>query len=116
MENNFENKKVVPIERGEEIKLEKLKIRLEEFEKETRSLYDRLVILEEQKEAQLEEELRKPTTLQNIELISLLHGDLEEIKKNASALEDMLIGAFEWREGLRQEIQNVIERIQKRRI
>lgn len=111
---NFEEKKIVPIERGEETKIEKLKERVDGAYKETTALIDRILKIEMEKEKQLEKELKKPTTAQNIELLSLLHEDLDEINNVEGDLFAIIQETLEKQEEIREKLIEISERIEKK--
>lgn len=113
MENSPINEKIVPIERGEEIKLEKTKDRVQKLQEDVISLYGRLIDLENEKQSQLDEELKNPTTAQNIELISLLHEDLDLIKNSQDTLDEIILESFDKLDELRQRIDEINRRVDR---
>jgi hypothetical protein len=114
MKNDFEKNKVIPIEHGEEIKLDKLDKKIGEVQAKISDLIRRILDLEIEKEKQLEDELKKPASEQDSELISLLQQDLEDLRKDEGELMDAMTESLEDQSGIRDRIIELWNRIDKR--
>lgn len=105
--------KVVPIERGHQLKIQKFKERVLKFQEEAFSLYERAVELEKETQEKLDEALKNPA--ENAELISLLENDLGQVREDINSLDTMILEAFQRQDEFQAEIDNIKRRLDNKK-
>jgi exonuclease VII small subunit len=105
--------KVVPIERGGQIRIQKLKERVLKFQEEAFSLYERAVDLEKETQEKLDEAYKNPA--ENAELIFLLQNDLELVREDINSLDEMILEAFSKQDEFQVEIDKIKDRLDNKK-
>ena len=108
--------KIIPFERGREKELEKLEKKVERIRKEAMEIYERILETEGVKEKALEEELKKPSSPANLELLAFLHEDLDLLRRSEDELLEIIRSSLEKTEEVEERLEKIRETIPEERL